>query len=231
MKKILVLMAILLLAWAGTSWAATIGNTKHDLSSTSTASVKASTQGEICIFCHTPHKASPAGGRPVWNHTLDAGTALTWNPTATVRGTTLPIIATDSKLGSSIACLSCHLGTMALGDVLVYYSGTSSAATNFAIAASSKVTANKLNSTSSAYIDPANMSKNHPVGVAKPANVAGYTNFKATPTAPIKYYPDSTGAGEYVGCPSCHNPHDNTTAPFLKTSNAASALCISCHDL
>ena len=81
MKRVLVITAVLLLAWAGTSWAATISNTKHDLSSTSTASVKASTQGEICIFCHTPHKASPAGGRPIWNHTLDTGTVLTWNPT------------------------------------------------------------------------------------------------------------------------------------------------------
>lgn len=31
-------------------------------------------------------------------------------------------------------------------------------------------------------------------------------------------------------CPSCHNPHDPTRAPFLKKSNVNSNLCITCHN-
>ena len=43
------------------------------------------------------------------------------------------------------------------------------------------------------------------------------------------------GAGEIplfggtVQCASCHDPHDNTNAPFLRKTNTASALCSTCH--
>jgi predicted CXXCH cytochrome family protein len=38
------------------------------------------------------------------------------------------------------------------------------------------------------------------------------------------------GAGKnQVECASCHNVHDNTNAPFLRTTNGGSALCLRCH--
>jgi predicted CXXCH cytochrome family protein len=37
------------------------------------------------------------------------------------------------------------------------------------------------------------------------------------------------GATNTLECGSCHNVHDNTAAPFLRKSNAASALCKTCH--
>ncbi len=38
-------------------------------------------------------------------------------------------------------------------------------------------------------------------------------------------------AGNYpsVECASCHDPHSNTNATFLRISNAASAVCLACH--
>lgn len=33
----------------------------------------------------------------------------------------------------------------------------------------------------------------------------------------------------FVECASCHDPHNSTTATFLRKSNAASAVCVSCH--
>jgi predicted CXXCH cytochrome family protein len=33
----------------------------------------------------------------------------------------------------------------------------------------------------------------------------------------------------WVECGSCHNVHSNDFAPFLRKSNAASALCTTCH--
>ncbi|MCF6192532.1 MAG: cytochrome c3 family protein [Candidatus Hydrothermae bacterium] len=35
--------------------------------------------------------------------------------------------------------------------------------------------------------------------------------------------------GEKVQCGTCHNPHDNTNAPFLEASNTGSQLCLTCH--
>jgi predicted CXXCH cytochrome family protein len=34
-----------------------------------------------------------------------------------------------------------------------------------------------------------------------------------------------------VECSTCHNVHDNTYPPFLRTSNAASQMCLACHKL
>jgi predicted CXXCH cytochrome family protein len=36
--------------------------------------------------------------------------------------------------------------------------------------------------------------------------------------------------GDTIGCTTCHNPHDDTTAPpFLVIPNTKSALCLTCH--
>lgn len=37
------------------------------------------------------------------------------------------------------------------------------------------------------------------------------------------------GAAPAVECGSCHDPHTNANTTFLRLSNAASALCLSCH--
>jgi predicted CXXCH cytochrome family protein len=37
------------------------------------------------------------------------------------------------------------------------------------------------------------------------------------------------GAGDTVECASCHNVHDPAVVPFLRKSNAGSALCKTCH--
>ena len=45
-----------------------VGNTKHNLSVSGPGPAQATSETEICIFCHTPHNASP--GTPLWNHEL-----------------------------------------------------------------------------------------------------------------------------------------------------------------
>lgn len=230
MKRILLIAAAITFVWSGASWAA-MANTKHDLSSGSTASIKASDTNEVCIFCHTPHRASPGGGRPLWNHTLTTST-LTWNPTTTVRGTTLPTDLSTAPLEGPAACLSCHDGTVALGSVLVYYDTAtgSSGAKTFNVTGTN-VTTGKLTNGSNAFIDVANMSKNHPLGVQAPANKTGFTNFKTTDPATGVWYRTSSDTNNYVACQSCHNPHLTTNQPFLRISNTGSAICTSCHDL
>jgi len=38
-----------------------------------------------------------------------------------------------------------------------------------------------------------------------------------------------TGAQPYVECASCHDPHTDANATFLRISNANSAVCLACH--
>ena len=142
---------------------------------------------------------------------------LTWAPTTTVRGTTLPTSITSAALAGSRACMSCHDGTVALGDL---FNGTGGTVTG------PNVTGGKLTGGNS-FLNPAAMQANHPLGVQKPAAVPGFTGFKTVaPGTAVNY--DSAG---YVQCDSCHNPHDNTYAPFLKINPAGGAICLTCHDV
>lgn len=231
MKKILVFAAILLLAWAGVGIAAgPLANTKHDLHSGSTATITAPTGADdTCVFCHTSHSGSPGGGAPLWNHTLTAQ-ALKWAPTTTVRGTTLPTDVTLPALEGTRACMSCHDGTVALGSVLVYYSGGVSGPTTFSVSGTG-TTAGKLTAVSKSYIDPGHMEKNHPLGVPKPGTKVGFSDFVAADGGTGVWYRTSSDSNQYVQCQSCHNPHTNASAPFLRISNAGGAICSSCHNM
>lgn len=216
MKKSAFILTMTVVAMAGAASAGTIANTKHDLSATSTAAIKSNSQTDTCVFCHVSHNSAPGVARPLWSHTLTTQN-LTWAPTTTVRGTTLPTSITSAALTGSRACMSCHDGTVALGDLLNGTGGTVSGP---------NVTAGKLSGGVN-LVNPAAMQSNHPIGVVKPAAAAGFTAFKTVAASSAVNY-DSSG---YVQCNSCHNPHDNTFAPFLKISPAGGAICTTCHDI
>ena len=80
---------------------------KHNLSATGPGPVKSATMTETCVFCHTPHNASPAV--PLWNQELPSG--VTYTP----YGSTTMAAAPGVPTGSSKLCLSCHDGTVAIG--------------------------------------------------------------------------------------------------------------------
>ena len=86
-----------------------IVNTVHNLSVTGQGDVKANSESEICIFCHTPHNSLPTS--PLWNKD-DPGYTYTLYHSSTIQA------VPGQPDGSSILCLSCHDGTTALGNVL-----------------------------------------------------------------------------------------------------------------
>jgi len=52
-------------------------NTKHNLSVTGPGTIKASTETEVCVFCHTPHNSNPIA--PLWNRNSSGATYLLYN--------------------------------------------------------------------------------------------------------------------------------------------------------
>jgi predicted CXXCH cytochrome family protein len=208
LRRHTILAAALIMAAPPIALAGTIANTKHDLSSTSTAAIKSTTQRDTCVFCHVSHNGQPAAFRPLWSHSLTTQN-LTWNPTTTVRGTVLPTSITSNQLAGSRACMSCHDGTVALGDLLNKPLDTTISGPN--------VTAGKLSGGIN-LLNPANMQSKA---------VTGFTAFKTVPSTSAVNY-DSNGL---VQCDSCHNPHDNTNGTFLKINPAGGAICLTCHDL
>lgn len=99
---------LLAVTLSGTASAGVQGS-KHDLS---TGVPEAN--GEVCVFCHTPHGADTGASAPLWNKTLPSSTYQRYSAlgTATLDGS-------EVTVGSvSLACLSCHDGSQAVDVVL-----------------------------------------------------------------------------------------------------------------
>jgi hypothetical protein len=111
-----------------------VRGTKHNLSANadsaypllnsagvSTArAIKASSETQVCVFCHTPHAAT-SGAVPLWNRKV-AGAGYTPSyilySSSTLDATQVQG-SLDQPGGSSKLCLSCHDGTVAVGNVNV----------------------------------------------------------------------------------------------------------------
>jgi predicted CXXCH cytochrome family protein len=185
-----------------------IVNTKHDFSLTSSTEIRAGSVDESCLFCHTPHMASP--NVPLWNHTSSSAEFAVYQSSTIDANVSQPSISDSSKL-----CLSCHDGTIALGDTV------SNGDVQFL------------------------QGSDYRLGSGSEANIAqgaGYANDHPFAMSPVNgselRVPHSNdavrldGSGK-VQCTSCHDPHvqnnDTVTRKFLVMSNARSALCMTCH--
>jgi predicted CXXCH cytochrome family protein len=119
MFKILLKSVAIALLLTSTAYAG-ISGSKHDLSSTGGGPNKTD-QGEICVFCHTPHGSDTTAAVPLWNRVLaNPSTYTTYDSLGTSTLDGLGAGGTTSlTVGSvSLACLSCHDGTQAMDTVL-----------------------------------------------------------------------------------------------------------------
>lgn len=94
-----------------------VANTRHNLTqapiggAAETMNPSRNDYGEVCVYCHTPHGANRRVGAPLWNRTVRANT-YTMAPAAAR-------IGVDLQPGTaSIACLSCHDGTVAIDSII-----------------------------------------------------------------------------------------------------------------
>ncbi len=91
-----------------------IRSTNHNLSTSGPGTLKAVSEDQVCVFCHTPHGAENLPGAPLWNR---ATSGATYTPYTSTSINATDITATPG--GSSKLCLSCHDGTLAIGAVNV----------------------------------------------------------------------------------------------------------------
>ena len=236
MKNIVRTFAVALLAPTALA-AGTIKNSKHDLSSASTTTgAKASSETEICKFCHTPHKGTSGGAIPLLNRA--ATTSATFGTyTATQAGTPLP----TSISGVSAVCMGCHDGATALGAVTNAGGGTSG---TIVMGATNTTAGGAMATTAPAYLGT-NLSTSHPAGIpyagqtvgtqVSKAVVADYTTVGAggvvSNTNGSVALHGTTGAYS-VECSTCHDVHNGGPAGasyLLVVNNTGSALCLTCH--
>jgi predicted CXXCH cytochrome family protein len=223
-------LALAVVALAGLAQAGPIDGTRHDFSNTATNTWN--TAGYKCQICHTPHGPATTV-KPLWNHKLSTA-AYSWNPTTTIGGTTLPTNFSTWD-GPSKFCLSCHDGTVGIGDLITNSYGIGCGTPSPCVTGINK-------------IGPV-MTGNHPVGVpypiASPVTSNSYnsiasgsgvdlTSYVAAP-AVVRVYNDNAGkvsAGIVSGksgieCGSCHDPHNNVNTRFLRDAQAT--ICQRCH--
>jgi predicted CXXCH cytochrome family protein len=200
-----------------------VKNTKHNLSVSGTGSAGAVTETEICIFCHTPHNASPA--YPLWNHVVTEVETYTnyWSPT-------LKSYASEAQAppidGFSRLCLSCHDGTVALG-ALINRSEEIETVPDF------------LTEGMDGYLGT-DLSGGHPISITFDGTLAALRNQDPNimhlnwpiNDPYVKLY--ATGGGYGVQCTSCHDPHGGrggTDAPPFWQKSTYDEVCLVCHDI
>lgn len=231
-------LGVLLLSFScpGENANASIVTTQHNLSISGPGPIKAVSETQICVFCHTPHKADSSG--PLWNHGLSSVASYLLPSSATQLSTPQNPPDGDSRL-----CLSCHDGTVAIGSVI----NLGGAATTISMQDSGTGLLAGGNLSSS---DPTNfgtdLSGHHPVSIEvddtlitdKEAQCnAGLVSLKVCyPASPAKSLSTANlyGTGSHthkgVQCSSCHDAHEDPvpgTTMFLRTDQ--SILCGLCH--
>lgn len=159
----------------------------------------------MCIFCHAAHGTGTSKG--AWNH---AGSLQTYKVYASSSLKAKP----GQPTGSSKLCLSCHDGTIAIGNIL---------------------TKGQIQMTGSQSVIPqgkarlgTDLSGDHPISFTYDEALATQDPTLKSPhllphTVPLD-------ANHELQCTSCHNPHSNGIPKFLVMDNSHSQLCNTCHN-
>jgi len=232
-----------------------IAGTPHDFTMNYTVvSTQAGGVGE-CTMCHTPHKA-PATGL-LWNHTY-SNNSFSWSDaTQTAAGTTLPTISSTWN-GSTPKCLSCHDGTVAVGDIAWFDAQKQT----ISVSLTGTLTSGKISDPNFLIASATgDLKGNHPVAVPYPVGQVANTyntstngtslvatDFVSDPTANkivlykqggqviTRVVASATGTTNGIECSSCHDPHNKGGTDsddfFLRgklTGNTSAYICLKCH--
>ncbi len=183
----------------------------HNLSLSGTSPIKGGL--DPCLYCHVPHSGVQNPSGALWSQTLSSQVYKTYASTTLHNTTQQPLLGGDSSL-----CLSCHDGTVAVGQTQPY---------------------GQIQMTGSMY--PADkfgtdLQGSHPFSLKIPLVDApdlvqslSTSHTTADPTGAVKLINNN------VECTSCHSPHaqmiDAVSQNFLVRDSSSGQLCLSCHEV
>lgn len=182
----------------------------HNLSPASGAGIYS--EGSLgCTFCHAPHSGL-GGMTPLWNQKLSTSSYAVYNSSTYHQQGTQPTLGVSSSL-----CLSCHDGTVAVGQSAVYGQIPTVGSWNPIDSFGTTLTGS------------------HPFSLVTPLKDAA--NLAASLASKGKTQ-DPTGAVKLINgnieCTSCHDPHnqniDKIAQNFLVRDSSSGQMCLACHD-
>lgn len=200
-----------------------IQTTRHNFSMTSGRAftdLGVADYGEICVYCHTPHGGQVSA--PLWNRQFTTSTFVMYND-ATGGSSDLNMTFAGQPTGTSLACLSCHDGTIGIDVIINEPNGSSATPTN--------QTLEDIFTTGPDTIKilGTDLRNDHPISMTyDPALDAQFSPIADIETAGLKLF-DDAGGNNMVQCATCHNPH-TTNPTFLRIANNQSNLCLTCHN-
>ena len=198
----------------------------------------------VCSVCHTPHHADPNAG-PLWNHNPISTSGWQMYANGVSPGANIKYSPAAYPQGASLACLSCHDGSIAINAYGGTLNGTAEYVTNTAaISENSK-----------------NLTHSHPISFNYDSIVGtgpGKDKWLYVSASPV-LTPDANSPGFVPGndmsvkgfllnsqgnleCNSCHDVHNQEGSPYDVSLNpklvkingtqagVGSLLCRSCHN-
>jgi len=178
----------------------------HDLSMSGGSRITGQ-MSAACLYCHVPH--SGIGKGPLWGQTFSSSTYSTYTSNTEQNSSVQPELGQASSL-----CLSCHDGTVAVGQVTPYGPYTMTG------------TMPKMGT---------DLQASHPFSLQLPIKDASNlvaslvaTGNTSDPTHSVRLI------GGNIECTSCHDPHnqrvDKQSPNFLVRDNIKGAVCLACHE-
>jgi len=215
MKKFLVLfLALMLVAGFSTASFAVISGSVHDFST------NPNTFGQICVVCHAPHNVATPVIPPLWNHEVTTATYIVYD------SPTLDAGPLGQPSGSTLLCLSCHDGTVAVDSFggatgTQFISGPSNLGTDLSNDHPISFTYDTaLATTDGGLWDPS--------GTTVTIGSGGFTRTGTIQEVMLQ--------ADQLQCASCHDVHNDFVAggiggdPLLLISKSSSKICLTCHN-
>jgi predicted CXXCH cytochrome family protein len=173
-------------------------------------------QGAGCLYCHAPHSGY-AAGTALWNQKLATTTYVPYaSSTYHQQGNPNPLVGSDSSL-----CLSCHDGTVAVGQTIAY---------------GPMIMNGTMNGTD--LIGAADVNNQHPLEPQHPFSLVlpmqDSLDLISTLVQGKTGDPTVNLIKGNVECTSCHDPHvqnkDQVSTTFLVRDSSKGQMCLACHD-
>ena len=226
-----------------------VAGTVHNLSTSGSGVVQATSESQICVFCHTPHNAEQVPATPLWNRKLSGQPYSFYSSTS--MDSSVPV---DLGSGTKL-CLSCHDGSLALGAVNVLNGQADVTITLTGTAADGTMPAGSGEATGFTRRLGTDLTNDHPISITYDSTLASTDGELRDPALVSHIANRAPGVkpavpleNDQMECISCHDPHlrDSDTTrniKFLRLNRfqqstplggdfdqANDIVCLACHD-